>query len=141
MANYYTTYVWYSPKLTKAEQKWFTEELKRRAATLADPDDDANADYFDWEFFSSKEGAPPDRLKLHNHEGGEGNVANLLQTFLKRFHPDKVVAFELAQTCDKDRSDGFGGGAVVISAKRIQWLFTYPWVQRRLKGKQLWGDK
>jgi hypothetical protein len=64
---------------------------------------------------------------------GEGNVdfaVSLVQTYLAKFNPTGIIAFEYAQTCSSPRVGEFGGGAVVVTADDEQWENTNSWVSR-----------
>jgi hypothetical protein len=55
-------------------------------------------------------------------EDGLGNfvyAATLVQLFLRRFALDDVIAFEWCLTCSVPCTDGYGGGATVISRDHI----------------------
>jgi len=48
--------------------------------------------------------------------GDPGAVAEFARDFLRRFRPRDGFALEYAQTCSGPRLDGFGGGAVFVTA-------------------------
>lgn len=65
------------------------------------------------------------------HSDGEGNpndAVPLVMTFLRKFHPDRVIFFTWADTCSKPRLHQFGGGAVCISAFDEEWQPTFEWI-------------
>jgi hypothetical protein len=72
---------------------------------------------FDWSI---------DNGDLWIHDDGEyGNVenaANIVQGFLKKFKRQDIFVLEWAETCSKPRIGEFGGGGVVVTAKKIKWF-------------------
>jgi len=48
-------------------------------------------------------------------------VAELMQDYLKKFHPDRFLKMTWAITCSKLRADEFDGGAFFVTSKRITW--------------------
>lgn len=58
-------------------------------------------------------------------EGGSfdvENAVNFIQSVLEKDKSKAVVFFEWANTCTKPRLDGFGGGAVAVSAYDAEWI-------------------
>lgn len=54
-------------------------------------------------------------------------LSELLRRFLIKFDRDDVVILEWASTCSKPRTDGFGGGAAVISRLGVDFINTAVW--------------
>jgi hypothetical protein len=55
-------------------------------------------------------------------------VADLLQIYLQRYHPDGCLAFEWAHTHSRMRPGEIGGGAAFITANLVTFLNTGTWV-------------
>jgi hypothetical protein len=53
--------------------------------------------------------------------GSIDQVVCLVRKFLKRFRPNDVWTLTYAATCSKPRVGEFGGGAVIVTAKRVTW--------------------
>jgi hypothetical protein len=52
--------------------------------------------------------------------GDVSNVAWLVQKFLKKFRPNECWALTYSTTCSKPRVGEFGGGAVFVTADKIE---------------------
>ena len=44
----------------------------------------------------------------------------------------KWISLESAHTCSKMRSDGFGGSAVLITANKVRYMGTTPWIEQQI---------
>lgn len=108
-------------------------ELKKVLGDIATPFGEDNRDYvsfgFDVELASDKKSGTA--YYISDENGDPEQVAAVLQAFLKQFHPDRRMSFEWADTCSKMRSEGFGGGAVFITATDIQYMSTSEWLRDR----------
>ena len=60
-------------------------------------------------------------------------TADLVQAFLRRFDLDVVVAFEWSYSCSKPQVGAFGGGAVVISRRNVDWFNTATLVETAVR--------
>lgn len=70
-----------------------------------------------------------DGLWIHSDDNGNpSDPIPLVMTYLRKFHPDRVVSFTWANTCDRPRLDEFGGGAVCISAFDEEWESMFDWL-------------
>ena len=71
---------------------------------------------------------------VRSEESGDVEyAADLTQAFLRRFDLDRIVAFQLANTCSKPRLDAFGGGGVVVSRRNTDWFSTATFVETAAK--------
>ncbi len=70
-------------------------------------------------------------LWLHSQNGGVDPVCALLQHLLKKFDPAGVVTFEWSHDCSKPRVDAYGGGAAVVTARKIKTMSTSQWLQKQ----------
>lgn len=78
-----------------------------------------------WSFEVCKEKAG---IWIHSDSGGVDAAAQFVQHLLERFSIAEPVSFEWANSCSKPCLDAYGGGAVVITAKRIKAMTTCDWV-------------
>lgn len=115
MANYYTHFAMLIDNTTVAESEWLRDYFQSE-----DEDEDG---------MTCHEGirlvlAEGNRAFL-NDDGGSGNVERLaacLRAFLLAHRPDAKFIVPWSCTCDKQRTDGFDGGAVIVSARREVWF-------------------
>ena len=68
-------------------------------------------------------------LWLHSSNAGIDAVCAFLQHLLLKFDPKGVVTFEWAHDCSKPRTDAYGGGAAIITAKQIKTMSTCQWLR------------
>lgn len=59
-------------------------------------------------------------LRDHGMSFDHDDLIAFLQEFLKTWFPNDVITVPYSVTCDKHRSDAFGGGWLVISAESIR---------------------
>ena len=69
-------------------------------------------------------------LWLHSGDGGIDAVCAFLQHLLQRFDPTGHVGLEWSNDCSKPRIDAYGGGAALITAKKIKHINTGQWLDR-----------
>jgi len=63
----------------------------------------------------------------------EDDLLNLFQEIIRRSNGELPwISKESAYTCSKMRPDGFGGGAIFITADDIQYSFTGQWLEERI---------
>jgi hypothetical protein len=67
-------------------------------------------------------------LWLHSSNGGIDAVCAFLQHLLQKFDPSGRVTFQWSHDCSKPRTDAYGGGAAIITAKRIKTMSTCEWL-------------
>ena len=72
-------------------------------------------------------------LWLHSSNGGVDAVCAFLQHLLKKFDPKRVVTFEWSHDCSKPRVDAYGGGAAIITAKKIKTMSTSQWLRKNAR--------
>lgn len=112
MANNYTQFSFAVGNLTPEESSWLTVMHR----LLEEDDDNIYA------FAMSIE--PPEVVFYAAESGDVEKVANFVRAFLLQFRPLDAVGFEWATWCDKPRPDEFGGGAVLVTATRIEYTGT-----------------
>ena len=86
----------------------------------------------DWNFETdaeSAEGKPA--LWLHSENGGIDAVCAFVQHLLQKFDPKGRVAFEWSHDCSKPRVDAYGGGAALVTAKKIKSMSTSDWLRKQ----------
>lgn len=63
----------------------------------------------------------------------EDDLLNRFQKIIRRSSGELLwISKESAYTCSKMRPDGFGGGAIFITADDIQYSFTGQWLEERI---------
>lgn len=126
MADYYTHFSFEIPKLHKAEKEWVEAEIKKREQE----EDQDGFSRFDAEWAFEDGG-------LWIHDGsGQANLdyaVLLVQDFIKQFRPTAIFAFEWSNNCSRPRLDAYGGGAVVITARKVHWMNTSTWMRNRIE--------
>lgn len=120
-----------------AEEKVWAEkrldELRRTPeAENAEPvgEDEDLARYegradFEWNF-------DPDGVCFYGEESGNvEHVADFVAEYLSKFHPDQCWSMTWADTCSKMRVGEFSGGAVFVTAKRVQFMEAGNWADKQ----------
>ena len=130
MANYYTQFSFEVSAPSEEAVTWLAEAL-----ATADADNENGGLGFEWE------NSTPVVLWIHTDENGDlEQLADIVGEYLQKFDPEKSVVVEWANTCSKPRTDGFSGGAMVVTAHRVHWMHTSEWVNTTLKAlKQITG--
>jgi hypothetical protein len=86
----------------------------------------------DWQFETDPDSADGKwGLWLHSDYGGIDAVCAFIQHLLQKFDPKGRVALEWSNDCSKPRVDAFGGGAALITAKKIKSMNTADWVRQQ----------
>ena len=55
-------------------------------------------------------------------------IINTIAWWQRKYKKTDIVSFEWCNTCSKPRTDGFGGGAVVIYKGNSKFINTYNWI-------------
>jgi hypothetical protein len=97
-----------------------------------------NDDWNHWVMFSI--GRMDDGLWIYSDENGDPvQAAEFIRAVLEFIDsPLLFVTFEWANTCSKPRTDGFGGGAAIVSMSEIEMMSTDMWLmgaEERLRQK------
>jgi hypothetical protein len=129
MANYYLHFSVMLEGLNKKEEEWARAELARREES----EDDGGGTLHDFEStFESSDTTSDGPSSVWFHDNGEsGNVeqiADFVQSFLKKFRPKDCWGMEWSTDCSKPRLDAYGGGAVLVTAKKQVWMNTGTWL-------------
>lgn len=152
MANNYLQFSMSVPLKTETEQAWCRASLTALDDLLSGTEVDVEQfdkeiasvvmearrkDWvhqgFEWSITPTPEKIDqPAELWLHADEAGEPEqVAAFLRAYLTKFNPTGSLWFSWAFTCSKMRVNEFGGGAVVVTAKRVTFLDVQDWATRR----------
>ena len=82
-----------------------------------------------WQFETEAESpAGGHGIWLHSEDGGVDAVCAFVQHLLQKFDPLGRVTFQWSNDCSKPRTDAYGGGAAIISAKEIKTMSTGQWL-------------
>ncbi|MEA3208556.1 MAG: hypothetical protein QOE70_1613 [Chthoniobacter sp.] len=85
----------------------------------------------DWVFETNPESSAGQwGLWLHSSSGGIDAVCAFIQHLLQKFEPTGCVSFEWSHDCSKPRLDAYGGGAAVITARKIKTMSTGQWLRK-----------
>ena len=119
-------------KLTPDEEAWLAERLASDNEATNDPvaDDENDSMGFEFEFY----GEQPDSrcLKLYAIEAGDPDAAAcFVQEFLRRFRPQASFGLSWCASCSKMRDGEFGGGAIFVTAERIEAWSSGEWLSER----------
>lgn len=68
---------------------------------------------------------------LHSGSGGIEAACEFIQHLQRKFKLPDVVSFEWSFDCTKPRVDAYGGGAAIITARRIISMTTAEWLGKQ----------
>ena len=140
MADYFTNFSLLVPLPSKAAQE-YALDLAAKAGTAMMEDDPLLDDFpedlreviEDWRFETEAETEPNNwGLWLHSGDGGVDAVCAFIQHLLQKFDPRGHVAFEWSNDCSKPRVDAYGGGAALVTARKIKSVTTGAWLHREV---------
>lgn len=140
MANYYTHFSLILKLPTEAAQK-FALDLAGQARSIRHNDEEPPGTFpkslrdavEDWQFDTdASDSSNGWGLWIHSGDGGVDAVCAFIQHLLERFDPEGHVSLEWSNDCSQPRVDAFGGGAVLITARKIKSISTGEWLQKRL---------
>ena len=113
MANYYTHLAFEIPA-TSADAERFSKEIEEAAAGAGDAGDEDER----LEGFACRFDQESGTLAIFDSDGAP-NLWALAKTF-QRLFPEKLpLGFVYSCSCDKPRSDGFGGGLFAVGSEDI----------------------
>lgn len=69
--------------------------------------------------------------------GNLDNLGRIVQAFLRKFRPNGSFYVTWADSCDKPRIDEFGGGAMFVTAEKIETFTVYDWIAQKLKQNKI----
>ena len=74
---------------------------------------------------------------LHSCNGGIDAVCEFIRHLLRKFKLTDVVSFEWSNDCSKPRTDAYGGGAAIITSRKIISMTTGEWLHKQItRGRQ-----
>ncbi len=140
MADYFTNFSLLVQMPTEAAQTYALDLAERTFHIfLRDerPEDDFPSSLRDvvedWQFDTDpSDPSSGPGLWLHSSNGGIDAVCAFIQHLLQKFDPAGHVALEWSNDCSKPRVDAFGGGAALITARKIKHLNTGEWLHRQV---------
>ena len=139
MADYFTNFSLIVPLPDEAAVQ-YALELAEQASRIQQGDE--MPDEFpaslrdvieDWQFETDTNDASNCRgLWLHSSNGGIDAVCAFIQHLLQRFAPEGHVTLEWSNDCSKPRVDAFGGGAALITVRKIKSINTGEWLDQQI---------
>jgi hypothetical protein len=123
--------------LTPQEEAWLAEWLASNddASHESAGDDDGESSGIEFEFYGEQPGSRC--LKLYAIEAGDPEAAaQLVKEFLRRFRPQASFGLSWCASCSKMRDGDFGGGAVLVTAERIEAWSSGEWLFERVRAFQ-----
>jgi hypothetical protein len=87
----------------------------------------------DWRFDSHPAGGSEHALWLDTYSGGIDAACAFIQHLLRNYNPTGRVTFEWAFDCSKPCPDAYGGGAAIITARRIKTMSTSDWLSKHAR--------
>lgn len=119
--------------LTPDEEAWLAERLNNRDMPAGGDercDEEDESPGFEFEFYGEQSAGRC--LKLYAIEAGDPEAtACLVQAFLRRFRPQASFALSWCASCSKMRDGEFGGGAIFVTAERIEAWSSGEWLTER----------
>jgi len=137
MADNYLEFSEVIDNLTTAEGDWLDQQLDTDAKAdcpvfLADF---PGRDPYDTDCgftYSFEEYGGRRWLSLTSAEGSNVDyLTHLIGKFLRRFRPDQCWSLTYSISCSKMRIGEFGGGAVFVTADKINQQCAYSWVEQQ----------
>jgi hypothetical protein len=137
MADYFTNFSLVF-SLPSQEAQAYALELADQAGRVQQGDEQpANfpkelaSNVEDWHFETNVDTAEQKpALWLHSSNGGVDAACAFIHHLLRKFDPTGRVTFEWSHDCSKPRTDAYGGGAAVITAKKIKTMSTFEWLRK-----------
>ena len=139
MADYYTKFSVVVP-LPDAAAQAYALELADQAERIRF-DDEVIAGFpaalqdvaEDWRFDTHPESGDEHGLWLDTCSGGIDAACAYIQHLLRKYNRTGRVTFEWANDCSKSRTDAYGGGAAIITARRIKTMNTSDWLSKHAR--------
>ena len=139
MADYHRSFSSFIMTITAAERAWLTAHLEGDsdvASLWAELGIETPEDYcddfpdFEWSFEVGKDSSTD--LWLGAGDSFDfSHVGWLVQAFLRRFRPRDAFSMQWGDTCSAPRPEGFGGGALFVTATGVADFHTADWVAER----------
>ena len=144
MADYFTNFSLNVPLPDEAAQVYALKLAEQAAAVQSG--DELPADFpaslveviEDWVFETDAESSAGKwGLWLHSSSGGIDAVCSFIQHLLQTFDPAGCVELEWSHDCSKPRVDVYGGGAAIITARKIKTISTGQWLRQHAARRAL----
>ena len=140
MADYYTRFS-LVVNLPSEEAQEYALELHHQATQGSQGDElpkdfpkELENELENWQFnVEADDPAGAHGLWLHTEDGGIDAVCAFIQHVLQKFDPKGKVTFEWSNDCSKPRTDAYGGGAAIITAKEIKTMSTGQWLMENTR--------
>lgn len=139
MADHYTKFC-FEYRLPSAITREDAVALAQRGKRIREGDEspdefpeELQAHLENWVFDVEHADLQPNTLIVFSEEGGVEAAAAYVQHLLRRHDPLGRFGFEWCHDADKLTEDAHGGGAAIISADAIDYLYTGSWLQQQLK--------
>ena len=138
MADYFTNFSFIHELPSEAAQH-YALDLAHQASLMMHGDenpenipDDLAGVLDGWSFETeAQESRDGWAIWIHSSNGGIDAVCAFIQHLLKKFNPTGIVNFQWSDDCSKPRVDAYGGGAAIITAKKIKSINTGQWIQQQ----------
>jgi len=124
-----------------AEVQWWQRKFAEWAKKLDDVDrgdvededrEELASYYFDYE--ESRDESTKGFIWIHGEEYINIDVvADVMQQYLKEFHPKDCFTLTWASYCSKPRVGEFGGGGLVVTADETHFMNAHVWVEQKVK--------
>ncbi len=140
MADNYLLFAESLAELTPREEAWLVERLTNRDLPTGEDErfDEEECGWFEFEFYTNP--AVGRCLKFYAIESGSSQaVVGLVQSFLRRFRPHASFSLSWCASCSKMRDGEFRGGAVFVTAERIETWSSAEWLNERQRAFQECG--
>jgi hypothetical protein len=144
MADYFTNFS-LAFKLKDGHGRQYAVDLAGKAAGYRTNDEPVPGGFptslvevlEDWSFETK---AADDSIWLHSQYGSIDAACAFIRHLLEKFDPEGCVTFEWSHDCTKPRTDAYGGGAAIITAREIKTMNTADWIRSNLP-EELTGQK
>ena len=87
----------------------------------------------DWRFDTHPASGTPFALWLDTYSGGIDAACAFIQHLLRKYNRTGQITFEWSHDCSKPRPDAYGGGAAIITARRIKTMNTSDWLSKHAR--------
>ena len=151
MANNYSQWSTELEINSEEEYSWLQEVFSLDPYGMADEDDGLDRDKvisetenklgfsliyddFDEPFPHFDSSLSQNSLWVYAEEYGNIEIlGRIVQSFFRKFRPDGFFSLTWADTCSKMRVDEFGGGAMIVTAEKIEVFTVYDFVREKQK--------
>lgn len=139
MPNYYTEICFKIDDLSPNEHAWFDDifsiegypfdtadggeqTVAEYLAVRMDREPEEFEEHWYWEDWRDTSDRKHGYVDFYTENGYLDELALVVQSFLRMFRPDNEFILSYAATCSRPVWDGYGGGAIAITADHVQWF-------------------